>query len=223
MAENADITAHLARWSQSLLAIAQTGLNFSNNPYDVERFEEILKLAAEMTATINPAGQLNPPLAAQLEALWRRQVETDFKGYITPNVSVGAIVFNDQDEILLVYSALADYWVFPVGNADVGYTAAEVAQKETREESGLDVTPLQLMAVNDSFRQGFNRTVHVYNLLFYCRLEGGTLGPQTVEIREAGFFKREHLPPSLVADGEPPWVKRAFDWHFGISRQVYFD
>jgi hypothetical protein len=37
------------------------------------------------------------------------------------------------------------------------------------------------------------------------------------------FLKRKHLPPAMVAEGEPAWVKRAFDWHFGLSRQVYFD
>ncbi len=223
MQKSTDLTTKLARWSQALLGIAQTGLSFANSPYDVERYEELIKLAAEITATINPASQLDLALAVQLETAWRRQVEAGFKGYVTPNVSVGGIVFNNQDEILLVHSALDDYWIFPVGNADVGYTAAEVARKEVWEETGLEVTPLRLMAVNDSFRQGFNRNVHIYNLLFYCRLDGGELKPRTAEIREAGFFKREHLPPSMVAEGEPAWVRRAFDWHFGLSRQVYFD
>ena len=213
-----DITAELARWSQALVGIGQTGLNYANTPYDVERYEELLKLASEMTATINANATLDTKLAAQLALSWKKQA-TSGGGYVTPNVSVGAIVFNKDDELLLVRNADEGYWVFPVGNADVGYTAAEVAQKEVKEEAGLNVTPLALMAVNDSFRQGFNLHTHIYNLLFYCRLDGGILGPQTVEISQAQFFARDQLPFAR----EPDWVSRVFAWHDGRSRQPYFD
>ena len=223
MSENIDLTAQLARWSQFLVGLAQTGIGYANNPYDVERYEELLKLAAEISATINPDAKLDPTLAAQLEAMWHHQTESDFPGYITPNVSVGSVVFNDRDEILLVYSNLTNIWVYPVGGADVGYTAAEIAQKEVKEESGLDVTPLHLMAVHDSYCQGFNLNTHIYNLAFYCRLDGGKLQPQTPEIREARFFSRENLPASLTDPQVPIWLKHAFNWHHGVSREPYFD
>jgi Hydrolase of X-linked nucleoside diphosphate N terminal len=51
MPEPTDVTAHLARWSQALVGIAKTGLAFAGTPYDVERYEQLLKLAAEMTAS----------------------------------------------------------------------------------------------------------------------------------------------------------------------------
>lgn len=223
MPENSDLTAKLARWSQFLIGLAQTGIGYANNPFDVERYEELLKLAAEISGTINPDAELDQTLATQLEAMWRRQTENDFPGYVTPNVSAGGIVFNNQDELLLVYSNLSKFWIFPVGNADVGYTAAEIAQKEVKEESGLDVTPLHLMAVNDSYRQGFSLDTHIYNLVFYCRLDGGELQPQTPEIREARFFSRENLPASLTEPVEPYWIQHAFDWHHGVSHEPYFD
>jgi ADP-ribose pyrophosphatase YjhB (NUDIX family) len=222
MSRNIDVTVSLSRWCQSLVGIAQTGLAFANSPYDVERYEELLKLAAEMTATVNARAQLDATLATLLESGWRRQVEAGFKGYVTPRVSVGAIVFNAQDELLLVQSALHHNWCFPVGMADIGYSPADVARKEVLEEAGLDVTPIQLMGVADSFRGGFNLDLHIYNLLFYCRLEGGELGSQTAEILDAKFFGRHNLPQPLSGDGEP-WVKHAFDWHSGLRRQPYFD
>src|SRR5688572_15200973 len=113
-----DVTAHLARWSQALAGIAQTGLAFSNSPYDVERYRDLLKLAAEITATINPAVQLDSTLAAQLEQQWRQQVQPGFAGYQCPKVSVGAIVFNTNDELLLVYSSFRKNWCFPGGMTD---------------------------------------------------------------------------------------------------------
>ncbi len=195
---------------------------FANSPYDVERYEQLLKLAADMMATVNARACLDPALAAQLERGWRSQIEAGAKGYVTPKVTVGAIVFNAQDELLLVHSAIRHNWCFPAGMADVGHTAAEVARKEVLEETGLQVTPLHLMGVADSFRRGFDLNTHIYHLQFYCRLDGGELGPQTVEISEAGFFGRDALPQPLADDGEP-WVKRAYDWRLGINRQPNFD
>jgi ADP-ribose pyrophosphatase YjhB (NUDIX family) len=220
--ESIDLSTPLARWSQSLVGIAQTGLAFTTDPYDTERYEELLRLAAEMAASMNSQAVLDPVLATQLEAGWREQVEIGFKGYVTPKVTVGGIVFNEQDELLLVYTAGRDDWCFPVGLADIGYTPSEVAKKEVLEESGLHVTPIQLMGVADSFARGFNRDVHMYNLLFYCRLDGGELEPRTPEVTEAGFFKREALPEPLNNDGRQ-WVDDVFDWHWSIRREPYFD
>ncbi len=212
----------LAHWGQKILAIAKTGLAFTKDPYDVERYEELLKLAAEMTASVHAHFHADETLAEQLESEWRRQVREGFRGYITPNISVGAFVFDEEDRILLVRSAFNGEWCFPVGNADVGYTAAEVARKEVWEETGLMVTPLELVGIADSFRQGFNHSVHIYNIQFYCRLDGGKLRPQTAEIEEVGFFGRDELPTPLVIGGNP-WVERAFGWHFGKYRQPFFD
>jgi hypothetical protein len=72
MNQNNDIITQLANWSQTLVAIAQTGLSFANSPYGVERYEALLKLAAQMTATLNPPLQLNSVLAAQLKAAWHQ-------------------------------------------------------------------------------------------------------------------------------------------------------
>jgi ADP-ribose pyrophosphatase YjhB (NUDIX family) len=222
MQEPVDVTPHLARWSQALVGIAKTGLAFAATPYDSERYEQLLKLAAEMTATLNPRAVLNSALAAQLESAWHAQVAPGFHGYETPKISVGAIVFNAQNELLLVHSAIRQDWCFPVGMADIGDSPAEVACKEVREEAGVSVTPLHLIGVADSFRRGFNRAVHVYSLLFYCQLDGGEVGSHTAEITAAGFFPRENLPHPLNNHGEP-WVADAFDWHFGTRRQAYFD
>ncbi len=78
------------------------------------------------------------------------------------------------------------------------------------------------MGVADSLARGFNRNVHMYNLLFYCRLDSGELKPGTPEITKAGFFKLEALPEPLNNDGSQ-WVKDAFDWHWNICREPYFD
>ena len=55
-------------------------------------------------------------------------------------VAIGAVVGNDDGEILLVQRADSGIWLYPTGWADVGYSPAEVAVKEVEEETGLRVT-----------------------------------------------------------------------------------
>lgn len=93
-----DVTSHLARWSQTLAGLAQTGLAFSNSTFDVERYQELLRLAAEMSAKLNAQALFDPTLADHLVEGWRQQVQPGFAGYASPKVRCGAIVFNTHDE-----------------------------------------------------------------------------------------------------------------------------
>lgn len=184
MPELVEISREVTHWSQRLLGIAQTGLAFATSSYDVERYQELLRLAAEMAATSNAHARLDAQLAEQLAAIWHRQVQAGIAGYPTPKVGVGAIVFNEHDQLLLVHSTFRQEWFVPGGLADLGYAPSEVARKEAWEEAGVEVTPLQLVGVVDSLRHGFSSGLHIYRLLFYCRLEGGEVGPRTAEVDE---------------------------------------
>ena len=211
----------ISQWSQALGGLARTGLAYGSNPYDVERYEEVLRVAAEMASSINEQAQPDPELRDEIAKLWREEVRSGSLGYATPKVTVGAIVFDSKDRLLLVKTS-TDGWTFPVGYADIGYAPSEVVQKEVREESGLEVTPLDLIGVVDSFRQRFNLVVHIYCLLFYCRLDGGSLAPQTVEVTAADFFEKQQLPTPLVVAGDW-WVEHAFAWHTGHRRRPHFE
>ena len=90
----------------------------------------------------------DPELAHALYEHWRGEVGSGVPGYVTPKVGVGAVVFNDRDELLLIERP-THHWLYPTGWADVGYAPAEVAVKEVLEETGLHVTPLRLIAVYD--------------------------------------------------------------------------
>lgn len=208
-------------WEQRLRAIAQTGLAFDPPVWDSERYEEILTLAAEMTATradLTP----DPELAQAMYERWRSEVGSGVPGYVTPKVGVGAVVFNDRDELLLIERP-THHWLFPTGWADVGYTPAEVAVKEVREETGLNVTPLRLIAVYD-IRHLFevNMAQHFYSLIFYCRLDGGELTLRPHEALNAGFFARDALPTPL-ARAEQGWLDHAWAAHRGELVSPYFD
>src|SRR5688572_2100603 len=215
-AANEVVTAQdLLRWSESLSGIARTGLGFTESLYERERFEEVLKVAADMRVA---AGH---DLEAEvLVEEWLRIVGQGVAGYVTPKVAVGAVVGDDDGRILLVQRADSGVWLYPTGWADIGYSASEVAVKEVFEETGIECEPLRLVAVLDGLRLGFTR-IPLYSLVFHCRTLGGTVQPHPLECRDAGWFAEEGLPQPLA--GRERWGVHAFRAIRGEPLDVLFD
>jgi len=211
------VSAHdLLRWSEALSGIARTGLGFTANLYERERFEEILRVAAD----IRVAAGLEAGSDVLVEE-WLRGVGDGVAGYVTPKVAVGAVVGNEGGEILLVQRADSGVWLYPTGWADVGYSASEVAVKEVGEETGIDVEPVRLIAVLDGLRLGFTR-IPLYSLVFHCRVLGGEVKAHPLECRDAGWFAEDSLPEPLAARGER-WIDQAFRAIRGEPVEVLFD
>lgn len=215
-----DLTSQLAMWAQQLTAIAQTGLAFNPPIYDRERYEQLLVLAANIAATINQHATLDPELAEQLAARWRNEVRDGVPGYMTPKVGAGAILFNERDELFLIKRA-EGVWFFPTGWCDVGMSPCATIVKEMREEVGLEVTPLRIIGVYDSakWRPG---ALHLYSIVFYCRLDGGTLRLHPTEVLDAGYFACDALPqPMLISQNN--WLDHAWRAHRGEMMETFFD
>jgi ADP-ribose pyrophosphatase YjhB (NUDIX family) len=207
--------ADLLRWGETLSGIARTGLGFTQSLYEKERFEEVLKVAADIRAAAIEE--------AESDALfeeWLASVGEGVAGYVTPKVAVAAVVGNERGEILLTQRADSGVWLYPVGWADVGYSPSEVAVKEVYEETGIEVEPLALIAVFDGLRLGFAR-LPLYSLVFHCRILGGELQGHPLETRQVGFFARDALPQPLA--GGSRWVETAFAAIDGDLRPADFD
>jgi ADP-ribose pyrophosphatase YjhB (NUDIX family) len=209
----------MLRWSESLAAIARTGLGFTESLYEQERFEEILKVAADIRAEVDEESG-DESYAGGLVQEWLSLVGKGVPGYVTPKVAVGAAVSNDKGELLLIQRADSGIWLYPTGWCDVGYSAAEVVVKEVEEETGIEVEPVRLIAVLDGLRLGFTR-VPLYSLLFYCRAVGGHLNPHPLETSDVGWFTRETMPSPLV--GSERWGDHVFAAINGEHRDVLYD
>jgi ADP-ribose pyrophosphatase YjhB (NUDIX family) len=212
-------TRTLLRWSESLAAIARTGLGFTESLYERERFEEVLHVAADIRAEADD-GTDGVEDAGGLVEEWLGQVGSGVPGYVTPKVAVGAAVGNDDGELLLIQRADSGVWLYPTGWCDVGYSAAEVVVKEVKEETGIDAEPVRLIAVLDGLRLGFTR-VPLYSLVFYCRATGGKLEPHPLECRDVGWFTPESLPSPLA--GVERWGEHVFAAVRGEHRDVLYD
>lgn len=205
----------LLRWSEALAGIARTGLGFTQDRYERERFEEVLAVAADIH---HAAGDPFDP--SQLVVEWMKDVGSGVPGYVTPKVAVGAVVGDDQGRILLVQRADSGVWLYPTGWADIGYSPAEVARKEVAEETGVRCEVQRLLACFDGVRLGFSR-VPLYSLVFHCRATGGELEPHPLECADVGWFSRDALPSPLA--GHDHWGDLAFAAIDGEPVETYFD
>ena len=215
MANRQVTEAELLRWSETLAGIARTGLGFTESLYERERFEEVLKVAGDIRASIEEDHE-----AEDLVHEWLRSVGRGVSGYVTPKVAVGAVVGDDDGRILLLRRADSGFWLYPTGWADVGYSAAEVVVKEVEEETGIECEPQRLIAVLDSQRLGFSR-FPFYSLVFYCRATGGRLQAHPLEASDVGWFTEETLPFPLA--GVERWGDVAFSAIRGENGPVLFD
>ena len=205
----------LLRWSEALSGIARTGLGFTKSLYERERFEEVLKVAADIRAAAGHELE-----AEVLVEEWLEHVGEGVAGYVTPKVAVGAVVGNERNELLLVQRADSGVWLYPTGWADVGYSASEVAVKEVLEETGIEIEPLRLIAVLDGLRLGFTR-IPLYSLVFHCRALGGELTRHPLECADVGWFAEDSLPFPLA--GSERWGPQAFRAIRGEAVDVLFD
>jgi ADP-ribose pyrophosphatase YjhB (NUDIX family) len=212
----------LARWSSALAGIARTGLAFTENLYERERYEEVLHVAADIRAA---ADEIEEATEVERETdhfvqEWLQNVGEGVPGYVTPKVAIGAVVGNDNGEILLVQRADSGIWLYPTGWADIGYSPSEVAVKEVSEETGITCEPVRLLSVIDGQRMGFSR-FGMYMLLFYCRATGGELRPHPLETSDVGWFGPESLPEATA--GASWWAASAFAAINGQETPTGFD
>ncbi len=209
----------LRRWAEALSAVARTGMGFTESQFERERYEEILKIAADIKVAAEQ-GMAGVADAQGTVNEWMREVGRGVPGYQTPKVAVGAAVTNDHGELLLIQRADSGVWLYPTGWCDVGYSAPEVVVKEVLEETGFEVEPVRLIGVLDGMRLGASR-IPLYSLLFFCRAPGGDMKIHPLECTDAGGVTRDKLPtPALGAERWADVVFAAID---GEQRDVYYD
>lgn len=187
-------------WARRLQAIAQNGLAYAKDPFDIERFEATREVAAEMLAR---ASGLDIPLV--------RGILSRDSGYATPKVDTRGVVFR-ENKILLVRERSEGLWTLPGGWADPCASPAENVAREILEESGFKTEPVKLLALWDREKHPHDPpfAFHVYKLFILCRLTGG-MEKLSAETDGVAFFGEEELPPLSLSRVLPAQIHRMFD------------
>ena len=198
-------------WARRLNALAQTGLTFAENPYDIERYAAIRTIAAEMIARGMGAD------ADRMLDLFACDA-----GYATPKVGVRGVVFRDG-KLLLVRERSDGLWTLPGGWADVGDSPADAVVREVREESGFETRATKLLALLDRNRHGHPPHLnHIYKVFIRCEIIGGS--PTTShEIQGVGFFGEDEIPDLSLTRNVPAQIARMFEHHRHPDLPADFD
>lgn len=181
---------------------AQAGITYSRDPFDIDRFQILRRLAAEMLAE---GGSL--PV---------ERVETLFcsdEGYPTPKLDSRAAIFDEQGRILLVQEKNEGTWSLPGGWVDANLSVAENLVKEVREEAGLDVVPGKFVALLD--RNRHNTPPFAYGIakaFMICHVVGGRFEPN-IEIADCGYFSRDNLPELSATRNTKEQIELCFRAH----------
>lgn len=193
-------------------ALAQNGLVYATNEYDNERYQELLQLSDCITAHLT-----NTNITAIQDCFIPA---TD---YVTPKVDIRAVIFNESNEILLVREKADGKWSLPGGWADVGFSPTQVAVKEVKEETGLDVRPVRLLAVIDKRRHPYPPALHyAYKLFILCERIGGTFN-QTFDILDKAYFKQDSLPPLSAERVIRKHIDLMFEYNNNPAKEVFID
>lgn len=173
------------KWAIEIQAMAQSGLAYSHDVYDKERYERLREISAEMLAE-----RSDVPLE-KVKDLFCNE-----RGYQTPKLDTRAAIFKDG-KILLTHENNGT-WALPGGWCDVLESVRSNTVKEVKEETGLDVKAVRLIALQD--RNKHNVPTYAYGIckvFVLCEIVGGEF-VENIETTEIAFFDFDDLPENLA-------------------------
>ncbi len=129
-----------------------------------------------------------------------------------PLVGVGGVVIH-RNRVLLVRrkrEPLKGEWSIPGGLIELGEELGEGARRELREETGLEVEPLEVLAVFDRIQRDGKRVRYHFVIVDYlCRLKGGRLAPAS-DVAEARWVGRRDLARYRLTEKATEVILQAF-------------
>ncbi|EEV24608.1 MutT protein [Actinobacillus minor 202] len=204
------LTEPWLNWAIEIQSIAQNGLAYSKNVYDLERYEQLRNISAEMLSY-----KTNIPVET-VKDLFCNEV-----GYQTPKIDTRAAIFK-ENKILLVQE-LDGRWSLPGGWCDVLETISSNTIKEVREEAGVEVNPQFLIALHDQHKRNYPPFAHrVLKVFVMCELLGGEFKANSETIGSA-YFGLDELPKLAEEKNSTEQVSLCFEAYESAFWQPQFD
>lgn len=201
------------KWAKDLRACAQEGLEYSKDPFDLERFKRMSDLSLEILSYKTGIS------SGKLLGLFANE-----KGYQTPKIGCRTAVFH-EDRVLLVQERHNKLWSLPGGWCDIGISLKENAKKECFEEAGIEVEIEKLVRIdNRSYHEEY-KNVLPYEI-YECYMLGsysktGPVDEEGIEILEefksnietldAAFFPIDKLPKLSTGRVREEAIRQCYD------------
>jgi ADP-ribose pyrophosphatase YjhB (NUDIX family) len=198
-------------WARKVQAIAQTGLAFTTDPFDRERYTQLTELVASILSR-----ELDIPLE-KAQGFWEGE-----EGYATPKVDVRGGIF-ESGRVLLVRERSDGRWTLPGGWVDINDSPSGAVAREIFEESGYRARAVKLAALVDKLRHPHPPGIHhIYKLFFVCERTGGaaTLSNETDAVQ---FFDVHALPELSTGRVLASQIERLYQHHLHPELPTDFD
>lgn len=198
-------------WAIEIQSLAQAGLAYTNNVYDIERYERLREISAEIISE-----------KSDLSLEKTKDLFCNETGYQTPKIDTRAAIFKD-DKILLVHENNGT-WSLTGGWCDVLESVKSNTVKEVREETGLDAVAKKIIAVQD--RNKHNKPIYAYGvckIFVLCDVISGKF-EKNIETTEIKYFSLEDLPDNLAEEKtNKEQIEMCFKAFKDANWQVQFD
>ena len=197
--------------ARRLYALSQTGLHFTLQEYDRERYRELAQIAGQLLANESSHS------SETLHATWFVE-----DGYATPKIDVRGAIFRD-DQVLLVRETTDGKWTMPGGWADVNDSPSYAVEKEIEQESGFRAKAVKLAALYDRNKHEHPPYLfHAWKAFFICEITGGAprLSNETDGVE---FFSLDALPELSTGRSTATQIKRMHVHHRERALPTDFD
>lgn len=199
------------KWATEINSIAQAGLTYSKDKFDIERFNQLKEIAIEMVSEYT-----NVELDKVSKIFFAEE------GYLTPKVDVRAAIIYDN-KILMVKEVMENTWSLPGGWADVNLSVSENIVKEAFEEAGAKVTPKRLVAILDRNKHNEPKLIQsIYKIFVLCELKEIKF-KDNIETSDYGFFEVDKLPKLSNSRNTKEQIELCFEAYKNPLFQAKFD
>ena len=199
------------KWAMEIQSLAQSGLAYTQNKYDIERYERLREISAEI---------LSEKTSLNLDKV--KNLFCNETGYQTPKLDTRAAIFKDN-KILLVHENNGT-WALPGGWCDVLESVKSNTEKEVKEETGLDVKAVKIISIQD--RNKHNKPVYAYGVckvFVLCDILGGEF-IENIETTGTQYFSLDNLPSNLAEEkSNQEQIEMCFNAYYDKNWQTQFD
>lgn len=198
-------------WANELHSISQSGLTYSKDKFDLQRFKRLQEISAEILSQ------------QSFEAFEKiRDLLAGEQHYLTPKLDVRTAIIQ-EDQILLVQEVSDGKWTMPGGFADVNESPSESAKKEVFEETGYIVEIVKLYALIDKQKRNYPPQIpHAHKCLFIGKIIGGK-AQTSIETSAIQFFDQDKLPQLSMHRIMPAEIELAFKHYNQLELPTCFD